>query len=294
MPNTLRLKRSAVASKVPLTTDLQLGELAINTFDGKLYLKKDNGVASIVDVGATTANIRVFTASGNYTPSAGTTSIMVYLTGGGGAGGSTQSTTSLGNLYLAGSGAAGNTIIFTMPATSASTYTITIGAGATTTPSGTTSAGVPGAAGSASTFALGATIIATAAGGPGGSAAAVGTAPTNGQAASVTAPNATYVASTGYLALRGGSGNVAFGVVTSSTGAGNVMSGQGGASFWGPGGAMFGAGTAAGTPYINGGAALVYGAGGGGGAKIGRNTTASNVTGGAGFNGVCMIVEMKS
>lgn len=52
MANTLRLKRSSVASKVPLTTDLQLGELAINTFDGKLFLKKDNGTASIVEIGA--------------------------------------------------------------------------------------------------------------------------------------------------------------------------------------------------------------------------------------------------
>lgn len=52
MPNTLRLKRSAVASKVPVVGDLQLGELAINTFDGKLFLKKDNGTASIVEIGA--------------------------------------------------------------------------------------------------------------------------------------------------------------------------------------------------------------------------------------------------
>jgi hypothetical protein len=52
MANTLKIKRSAVASKVPLTTDLQLGELAINTYDGKLFLKKDNGTESIVEIGA--------------------------------------------------------------------------------------------------------------------------------------------------------------------------------------------------------------------------------------------------
>ena len=51
MANTVTLKRSATASKVPLTTDLQLGELAINTYDGKLYTKKDNGTASIVEIG---------------------------------------------------------------------------------------------------------------------------------------------------------------------------------------------------------------------------------------------------
>jgi hypothetical protein len=52
MAQTIRLKRSAVANKVPTTGDLNLGELAINTYDGKLYLKKDSGTASIVEVGA--------------------------------------------------------------------------------------------------------------------------------------------------------------------------------------------------------------------------------------------------
>jgi hypothetical protein len=49
---TIRLKRSAVANKVPTTGDLNLGELAINTYDGKLYLKKDNGTASVIEIGA--------------------------------------------------------------------------------------------------------------------------------------------------------------------------------------------------------------------------------------------------
>lgn len=52
MANTLKLKRSAVASKVPAVGDLELGELAVNTYDGKLYTKKDNGTASIVEIGA--------------------------------------------------------------------------------------------------------------------------------------------------------------------------------------------------------------------------------------------------
>jgi len=48
---TLKLKRSAVAAKVPLVGDLELGEIAINTYDGKVYTKKDNGTASIVEIG---------------------------------------------------------------------------------------------------------------------------------------------------------------------------------------------------------------------------------------------------
>ena len=48
----IKLKRSAVASKVPVTTDLELGELGVNTHDGKLYLKKSvSGTESIVEVG---------------------------------------------------------------------------------------------------------------------------------------------------------------------------------------------------------------------------------------------------
>jgi hypothetical protein len=52
MANTIKLKRSAVSGKVPSTGDLQLGELALNTFDGKLYTLKNNGTASVVEIGA--------------------------------------------------------------------------------------------------------------------------------------------------------------------------------------------------------------------------------------------------
>jgi hypothetical protein len=53
MANTIKLKRSAVAAKVPTTSDLDLGELALNTYDGKLYTKKDDGTASVVELSAT-------------------------------------------------------------------------------------------------------------------------------------------------------------------------------------------------------------------------------------------------
>jgi hypothetical protein len=57
MTNTIKIKRSAVASKVPQTGDLELGELAINTHDGKLFTKKDNGSASIVEIGGAGGNV---------------------------------------------------------------------------------------------------------------------------------------------------------------------------------------------------------------------------------------------
>lgn len=47
----LKFKRSAVSGKAPALADLELGELAINTFDGKVYMRKDNGTASIIEVG---------------------------------------------------------------------------------------------------------------------------------------------------------------------------------------------------------------------------------------------------
>jgi hypothetical protein len=47
----IELKRSSVPGKVPATKDLVLGELAINTYDGKLFLKKNvSGTETIVDI----------------------------------------------------------------------------------------------------------------------------------------------------------------------------------------------------------------------------------------------------
>ena len=85
MASIIRMKRSAVATKVPTTAQLDLGELAINTRDGKLFLKRSDGTEQIVEVGArwgaftahasgTTltfrhngANIMTIDASGNLT-----------------------------------------------------------------------------------------------------------------------------------------------------------------------------------------------------------------------------------
>ena len=48
MANKIILKRSSVTSKVPLTSDLEYGELALNYADGKLYYKdSQNTVQSI-------------------------------------------------------------------------------------------------------------------------------------------------------------------------------------------------------------------------------------------------------
>lgn len=48
----ITVKRSSVEGKIPATTDLALGELAVNTYDGKLFLKRNNGISdTIVEIG---------------------------------------------------------------------------------------------------------------------------------------------------------------------------------------------------------------------------------------------------
>jgi hypothetical protein len=47
--NTLILKKSSVAGKEPLATDLQVGELAVNLVDKKLYSKDASG--NVISVG---------------------------------------------------------------------------------------------------------------------------------------------------------------------------------------------------------------------------------------------------
>jgi hypothetical protein len=57
MANTVVLKRSAVPNKIPTTSDLALGELALNTNDGNLFFKRDaSGTQSIISVAALSNN----------------------------------------------------------------------------------------------------------------------------------------------------------------------------------------------------------------------------------------------
>jgi hypothetical protein len=55
MANTVVLKRSSVPGKSPTTSDLALGELALNTTDGNLFFKRDvSGTQSILSVATLT------------------------------------------------------------------------------------------------------------------------------------------------------------------------------------------------------------------------------------------------
>jgi hypothetical protein len=72
MANTVIIKRSAVPGKVPTTGDLQLGELAINTYDGKLYTAKDNGTSTVIEIGngpnGTSGHNRGYRSTGGHRP----------------------------------------------------------------------------------------------------------------------------------------------------------------------------------------------------------------------------------
>ena len=50
MAQTIQLRRSAVQGVVPTTAQLQLGEIAINTYDGKVFIKRNDGDDYIVQL----------------------------------------------------------------------------------------------------------------------------------------------------------------------------------------------------------------------------------------------------
>ena len=55
MSNKVLLKKSSVPNKVPLATDLDYGELAINYADGKLYYKNTVNTVTQITGGSGTA-----------------------------------------------------------------------------------------------------------------------------------------------------------------------------------------------------------------------------------------------
>ena len=78
MTQTVQLKRSATAGAIPSTSDLALGELALNTYDGKAYIKKSvGGTESIVEIGVQSGSFEsmthyLYNASANQTTFSGT------------------------------------------------------------------------------------------------------------------------------------------------------------------------------------------------------------------------------
>jgi hypothetical protein len=71
----LKLRRSAVPGRIPSTSSLDFGEIALNTYDGLAFIKKSGSAGEeIVAIGANTTSI---TGSANYIPLfSGTTSLV--------------------------------------------------------------------------------------------------------------------------------------------------------------------------------------------------------------------------
>jgi hypothetical protein len=68
MSNNVLLKRSSVQGKIPTTASLQLGELALNTYDGNLFFKKSpNGTDSLISVSTNGNLLSYITVTANTT-----------------------------------------------------------------------------------------------------------------------------------------------------------------------------------------------------------------------------------
>ena len=58
MAQTIKLKRTSVQGKTPTTSNLDLGELAINTYDGRIFFEKDvDGTLSIQEILTTDSDV---------------------------------------------------------------------------------------------------------------------------------------------------------------------------------------------------------------------------------------------
>lgn len=210
-------------------------------------------------------NVRVFTASGTYTPTPGTKSVIVEVQGGGGAGGGTV-LTGAGQSSIGGGGAAG----------AYGKGRFTSGFSGVSITVGSAGAGVSGASGNpGGTSSFGALISAPGGnGGPGGGVAAAAPIVTGGGSSSSAPSGANIVSATG------ASGNPSFALSNGSS----THGGYGGASVFGAGG-VNSAGNASGG---NNAPSTSYGAGGGGTAS-GQSWAAT--PGGNGAPGVVIVWE---
>lgn len=213
-------------------------------------------------------NVRVFTASTTYTPTAGTVSILIEALGGGGGGGGAASTT---NLVSAGGGGGAGGYAIGRVTSGFSGVAITIGAAG----AGAAAGANVGSNGGTTSFG---SVLSATGGGGGGVFGPTGL------------PNATY----------GGAGGVASGSAclnpnaTASQGdtayaiTNNIVSGGMGAStIYGGGGWPEENGNATGAVFPGTG----YGSGGGGGANSANGILKSAKAGAAGTQGIMIIWE---
>ncbi len=207
--------------------------------------------------------VQTFTASGTYTPTSGMLYATIEVVGGGGGGGGVAGGSS--NTSVGGSGGAGGYARKTVTAaTIGASQTVTIGAAGTAGSAGNNDGGAGG------TTSVGAIVSATGgAKGDGGGASAVLYTKSGGAGGA---------GSSGDLNVNGqaGSPGVAYTYAVQAL----AVSGNGGSSYYGPGGA----GNANGAGVAGGG----YGAGGSAGST---SNNGAGAAGGAGVSGLVVITE---
>lgn len=77
----IKLRRSAVEGKIPTPEQLELGELAINTHDGKMFLKQDrNGNVSIREIGSEVADNTLYVSENGSDTNLGISISQAFLT----------------------------------------------------------------------------------------------------------------------------------------------------------------------------------------------------------------------
>ena len=216
-------------------------------------------------------NVQRFTAAGTYTPTAGTTRIIVEIVGGGGGGGGAQSSSNAASFGTGGgAGAYAKALFNSFPATVA----VTIGTGGT---GGTGVAGTFGGAGGTSTFG---TLVSAPGGGGGRSLAADPTVLTNfGSEGGTGGTGATTTGATLVLA-DGSSGGP--GAALGTSGSQFLSAGIGGPSVFG------GTAKTANTPS---GASARANTGAGGSGTTAASGAATTNVGGSGGSGLCIVWE---
>ena len=206
-------------------------------------------------------NVRIFGASGTYTPTAGTSKIIVEAVGGGGAGGG-AAISGAGNacVGIAGNAGAYGRGLYT---SGFSSVAMTIGAG------GFGNAGAAGGNGGTTSFGA----LLSCPGGPGGGTGLV----QSGSASGGNGTSSGNPSGANIIGGEGGIGAVSFGFTTGQV----AYGGQGGASY-------FGAGGKGQQANLNGLGTITPGAGGGG--TIGVQNTGA-LTGGGGGAGYIIVHE---
>jgi len=249
-----------LASSRPLTqspapalfSQLSAGSASVDVLDNgntASLLANLKTAFNLISQGRLTA-IRVFTASGTYTPSAGTKRIKVTVIGGGGGGGGGSAATDANTRRCGGGGGAGNTAI-SMLDISSLTLPVSINVG-TAGAAGAAGGGAGGNGGQGGTTTFGSYINATGGFGGGGGSLA------SDSLTAVTANGGTSAApTTGNILNQRGSAGLQ-GIVGSNA----IVSGAGGASSLGGGGNPVAAGAS--TAGENG----IYGGGGSGAISI--------------------------